>query len=113
MTMTTKHNGAAASFLHAAPVARPQSSLMGRATTYSGIKPASGTAAELRAAHDRRELTHTTFRHSHSVLRPLPRPQTPAGGNKLRAIKMEIIDGLCTVAGFATLCALGAFILAL
>ncbi len=94
-------------------VARPTSSMLGRATVNSGIKPVSGAAAELRQATEAREFKHTALRYPHSVLRPLPQPQTQAGGNRLHAIKMEIIDGLCTVAGFLTLCVLGVFILAL
>lgn len=107
-----EQNGAAVSSFSAAPVARSLSSGTGRATPYSGIKPVSGAAAELRHAPTRKKFEHTVLRFSNSSVSSSP-PTTPtrAGSTPLRSVGMEIVDGVCTVAGFVTLCALGVFIL--
>lgn len=104
-------NGAAVSSFSAAPVARSQSSL-GRATPYSGKKPVSGAAAELRHAPTHKTFEHTVKRYSNSSVQSSPPfRRTQAGSTPLRSVGMEILDGVCTVAGFVTLCALGVFIL--
>lgn len=114
MNTITKQNGAAVSSFSAAPVARPQSSLIGRATPNSGIKPVSGAAAELRHAPTRKKFEHTVLRYSDSsVSSSPPNPPTRAGSTPLRSVGVEIIDGVCTVAGFVTLCTLGIFILSM
>jgi len=111
--MNNQKNSAVVGCLHAAPVARSRFSISERATNNSGIKPVSGAAAELRYAPTTRENGHTARRYPNSVSRPLPLPQTQAGGTPLKTVGLEIVDGLCTVAGFLTLCVLGVFILAL
>lgn len=114
MNIITKQNGAAVSSFSAAPVARAQSSMIGRATYNSGIKPVSGAAAELRHAPTRKKFEHTVLRFSNSSVSSSP-PTTPtrAGSTPLKTVRMEIVDGLCTVVGFLTLCTLGIFILSM
>lgn len=108
-----KKNNAVVGRLSAASVARSMSSFTGRATTYSGTKPVSGAAAELRHAPATQSVGHTVKRYpSLSVPSSPPSPQK-AGSTRLRAIALEIVDGLCTVAALLMLGVVAVFILAL
>lgn len=94
-------------------VARPTSSLSGRATSNSCTMQEYGAAASLRQAPATREFGHTVLRYPKVSASPLPPSHTQAGGTPLQTIGMEILDGLCTVAGMLALAAVAVFILAL